>query len=478
MFSPRNPLIFALLASSSFLFPLGASAQVRVVNPDPAQEAQAADENVTRFEPIHVASMSGDVMTIQAELDKGVPVDLRVERGMFAGVTPLMLAGRDADGATMRYLMQRGADPRAVDERRISVLMWASSTEGSVEKINAVLEQGVEVNLRSQDGSTALHWAAGLGKDPQMVKALIDAGALIDLADNRGRTPMMTAARVGNAGAVRYLLEAGADRSRRSPQGLNALHWAVEGRAANAETVRTLVEAGMAVETQAADGSTPLLIACINGRVAAATAVVDLGAKIDLANNWGLTPLMAGATAGSPEIVKLLLDANAPINTQDSRGRTALHYAVAKNAGLVTAMLLRRGADPDIGDSEGWRPLHLARTMATLDPLVRADAELDAPALVPQYQGWTPLMFAVGTGNQFLTRRLLNAGADAGVVAKDGANAIRLAMSFQPEVGEPLAEMIRDQLAQKQRTQEQEAIEAWRRNRENDGPIDDGGPSN
>lgn len=468
--SPSRFAVLAAICAASMSFP--ALAQVQVVTPP--QEEQGS-QNMSRFEPIHVAAMKGDVLTVQQELDKGVEIDLRIQGGIFAGATALMLAGRDADDATMRYLMDRGADPRAVDDRRISVLMWASSTEGSVAKILAVIERGVEVNLRSQDGSTALHWAAGLGREPGMVKALIDAGALIDLADNRGRTPLMTAARVGNAGAVRYLLAANADRSRRSPQGLNALHWAVEGRTANADTVRALVEAGMSVETQAADGSTPLLIAAINAREQPVMALLELGARNDASNNFGLTPLMAAAAAPSPEVVKRLLDAGAPVNTRDSNGRTALHYATSKGAGLVTAMLLRRGADPDITDNDGWRPIHMARTMATLDPLVRAGADIEAQCKVSQYSGWTPLMLAVGTGNQTLVRRLLNAGADPSAGAEQGLTPTRIAMSFNPEIGAPLAEMLRESIAQRQKGVEDAAVDELRRRRQQEaqGPRPD-----
>ena len=438
--------------------------QVRVVNPQQALEAQAT-ENISRFEPIHSAAMRGDVMTIQEELDKGVPVDLRIQGGIFAGATALMLAARDSDESTMRYLLDRGADPRAVDDRRISVLMWAASTEGTVAKMRTVLDKRVEVNLRSQDGATALHWAAGLGRDPEMVKTLIEAGALLDLADNRGRTPLMTAARVGNAGAVRYLLEAGADRTRRSPQGLNALHWAVEGRTANAQTIRLLVEAGMSYETPGADGSTPLLIAAMNAREEPVRALLELGARPDASNREGMTPLMAAALAPSPEIMKLLLDAGSDPNTRDSTGRTALHYAVQKNSGLVTSMLLRRGADPDITDNEGWKVMHLARTIATLDPIVRAGADLNAPCRAPQYRGWTPMMFATSTAIQVLVRRRVSAGADPSV-SVDGVNAVRVAMSFEPSIGEPLLEILRAEIAERQRVKELEAAEERRRARE------------
>lgn len=431
----------------------GAFGQMRGEQPQQADPPAGVElpPDASRFQPIHVAAMKADIPAIQSELDAGVPVDLRIERGFFAGVTALMMAARDGDVLTMNYLLDKGADVNARDDRRVSVLMWASGSAGSVEKIQAALARGAEVNPRSQDGATALHWATGLGRDPDMVKALIDAGAAIDLPDNRGRTPLMTAARVGNTGGVKYLLDAGADRGRKSPHGLNALHWAAEGRESNAATIRALVEAGAAVDSRAADGSTPLIIAALNGRAEQMAELIAMGADPDATNSWGLTALMAAASEGSPEAMKAILDADPDLNARDQAGRVALHYSVAEGHGIATAMLCRRNPETDVADNEGWKPIHIARTMATLDPLVRAGADVDAPCGVAQYKGWTPLMFAAGTGNTFLARRLLNADADPMIETDKAANAMRVAMAVQyPEGGNPMADLIRDAIAVRQ----------------------------
>ncbi len=425
-------------------------------------------ESASRFQPIHVAAMKADVLAIQDELDKGIDVNLRVERGFFAGTTPLMLAARDADAATMLYLIERGADATARDDARRSVLMWASSTEGSVEKINVTLQHGAEPDPRSQDGATALHWAAGLGHDPDMVKALIDGGASIDIADDRGRTPLMTAARVGNAGATKYLLDAGADRSRKSPQGLNAIHWAAEGAEGNGETITVLLEAGMALESRAADGSTPLILAALNGRTPQIIELLSRGADVDATNSWGLSPLMAAASNGSPDAVKAVLDANPDLDVQDQAGRVALHYSVAMGNGVVTAMIARRNANPDISDNEGWMPIHMARTIATLDPLVRMGADLDARCGVTQYQDWTPLMFAAATGNAFMVRCLVNADADPTIETEEQMNAMRIALALEyPEGVNPIADIIRSAVAEKQAGIEAEMLRKRREERLN-----------
>ncbi len=466
----RFTRLFALAGLSASLASGLASAQLGGSQPsriDPKQDL-SLPESASRFQPIHVAAMKADVLAIQDELDKGVDVNLRVERGFFAGATPLMLAARDADAATMRYLIERGADASARDDARRSVLMWAASTEGSVEKIRVALESGAPTDPRSQEGATALHWAAGLGQDPEMVKALIDGGASIEIVDNRGRNPLMTAARVGNAGGTKYLLEAGADRSRKSPQGLNAIHWAAEGSEGNAETISILLDAGMAVESRAADGSTPLVLAALNGRTPQILELLRRGADVNATNSWGLTPLMAAASNGSPDAVKAILDANPDLDAQDQAGRVALHYSVAMGNGVVTGMIARRNPNADIVDNEGWMPIHMARTMATLDPLVRLGADLNAQCGVTQYQDWTPLMFAAATGNAYMVRCLVNAEADPTIETEERMNAMRIALALEyPDGVNPIAEIIRDAVAKQQAGIEAEMLRKRREERMN-----------
>jgi ankyrin repeat protein len=449
---PKRPTSRRLLWIAATLGLSTCPAPLALAQPvlDPTSpEVRQLPSDASRFTPLHVAAMKGDILTIQDLLDQGVPVDIRVENGFFRGATPLMMAARDADAATMAFLLDRGADVNARDDRRVSVLMWASSTGGSVEKIALALERGADVNPRAVEGDTALQWAAGLGRDPRMVELLVKAGAGVDVPDDRGRTPLMTAARVGNAGAVKILLDAGADRSRKSPQGLNALHWAAEGRTSNAETINTLLDAGMAVDTRTSDGSTPLLIAAMNDRPEQVAALLARGADVNATNGWGLTPLMA-AGSSSPEVVGALLAAGADLDARDQAGRVALHYMVAKHNALAVRMLCNRGAELDVLDGEGIAPMHLARKMGTLDPLIRAGADLNIQCQAKQYAGWTPLMFAAASNDIVGVRRLLNAGADPMLGGENDVTPVRIAMAIQTQSGadsSPIADLIRDAIA-------------------------------
>jgi hypothetical protein len=120
---------------------------------------------------LHLAVVSGDLARAQAQLDAGIPVDLR-----------------DADG--------------------VPALQWAAVT-GDTTVAQWLLERGLHVDARDEQGVTALMLATQ-HDDQATMRLLLDHGADVDAADNRGFTSLHRAAEAGLVGAARQLLERGA----------------------------------------------------------------------------------------------------------------------------------------------------------------------------------------------------------------------------------------------------------------------------
>ncbi|MCP5517454.1 MAG: ankyrin repeat domain-containing protein [Verrucomicrobiales bacterium] len=72
------------------------------------------------------------------------------------------------------------------------------------------------------------------------------------------------------------------------------------------------------------DGSTPLIAAAAFGQTAAAKALIEAGADVNLANNDGSTALHTAAFLCRAEIVKALLAAGADREIRNQAGSTAL----------------------------------------------------------------------------------------------------------------------------------------------------------
>ncbi len=112
----------------------------------------------------------GDAPALAALLDRGVPPDVRNERGD----TLLMLASYHGHQAATRLLLGRGADPERANDR----------------------------------GQTPLQGAAFKG-DAAIAALLADAGARVD-GDDPARTPLAFARMFGRDEVARLLLARGA----------------------------------------------------------------------------------------------------------------------------------------------------------------------------------------------------------------------------------------------------------------------------
>ena len=137
------------------------------------------------------------------------------------GATPLMRAAKNGDAATMRLLLDHGADPSLRQNNGTTALMLAAglgrglgvfagdyATDAQMlEAVQILLARHVDVNATNENGQTALHFAA-LSMDP-VVRLLAEHGANLFIKDKQGRTALDFAmggggrGRAGAAPAVR-----------------------------------------------------------------------------------------------------------------------------------------------------------------------------------------------------------------------------------------------------------------------------------
>ena len=81
---------------------------------------------------------------------------------------------------------------------------------GQLDRVRALVEEGVPVNFRDIVRDTALHWASYTG-EIKAVRLLIDLGADVNLQTEMGRTPLHIAAAATHPRVVFELLKRGAD---------------------------------------------------------------------------------------------------------------------------------------------------------------------------------------------------------------------------------------------------------------------------
>jgi len=114
----------------------------------------------------------------------------------------------------------------------------AAST-GNLNRVRALLNQGVPVNARSLTGWTPLHLAAYHGR-LNVVEELIRRGARVNPRDHGGRTPLHMASHEGRSRVMSALIKAGANPKYRNWQGSNSYNYA-GGGGANPNALNTSI---------------------------------------------------------------------------------------------------------------------------------------------------------------------------------------------------------------------------------------------
>jgi uncharacterized protein len=126
-----------------------------------------------------------------------------VNQPAINGVTPLMAAAYAGEVEIARSLLDKGADPAALDRLQKNAMTYAAGG-GRTEVVRLLLAHGVDPNAIYRNELTALMWAAGNGHTAT-VEALLAAGARPELKDNRGKTALDIAREQGHADAVAAL---------------------------------------------------------------------------------------------------------------------------------------------------------------------------------------------------------------------------------------------------------------------------------
>lgn len=358
----------------------------------------------------------------------------------FAQVMPpTVSAAKEADWERLQALVEDGINPDAFYGDGTTALHWASYHDNA-DAAGVLIDSDADVNAATDLGVTPL-WLAAENGSPDMANLLIEAGADPNITLLSGETIVMTAAQSGNAEVVRAVLAAGADPNVAVTREQTALMWAANR--GHAEAVAALIEYDADIHARSLvreqfvksekeqdshpaymywteeGGNTALMFAARAGDLRSVQLLAAAGSEINASNAFGTTPLIMAVHGGNPAVLEMLLEAGADVNG-DSPGHTALHAAVLRGNLAAVEVLLANGAETEV-------------LIEKPTPVRRQTTDYNFhDALI----GATPLWLAARFAEPEIMQALLAAGADPFTVNNVSYPAQRRGENFMAEEGE------------------------------------------
>lgn len=287
---------------------------------------------------------------------------------------------------------------------------------------------------------------------------------------SRGPIPLINAAERGLSQVVRGLVDQGDSVKLTNDAGFTALHAAAHH--GHADIVRMLAKGGSDLEAATLEGDTPLHLATMEEETEAMEALIEEGASVDSRNPGGATPLYVAAMEGRLGAVKVLLraKANPLLSWTTSSGGAFVPLTVAAQTGrlaVVRELLREFGIRGCGGPSGGLNALRIAAVYGQVDMIsVLTDAgvvdaaglalldavnskEAAVGCLLRQQKEWQAYVKVARTDvgltallcsfmghdklcNPRITRRLMDAGADASSVVQLRCKYNRTCLSVTP----------------------------------------------
>jgi ankyrin repeat protein len=172
-----------------------------------------------QFLPLHKIVLGFSHRDLSSELQLSTST---VNKPDSKGRTPLAWAAARGDDASVRTLLEYGANPNSNCVTGNSPLLRAVCAR-SPSCISPLLYHGASIHWKSSLGFYALHYAAYYQNDDRYISPLLDFGASIDATDSYGWTALACAAERDNEKSAKILLDRGADVESRDGAGLTPL---------------------------------------------------------------------------------------------------------------------------------------------------------------------------------------------------------------------------------------------------------------
>ncbi|CAG7689958.1 unnamed protein product [Allacma fusca] len=219
----------------------------------------------------------------------------------------------------LRQLVQHGVNVRVKDQDGREPLLWAASA-GSSEAILALVNAGASTDAEDKDGLTALHCAASRGHTDCLETLIGLCGCNVDIIDHNGCTALFYAVTLGHPDCTELLLNYGSEPNRQDRKGRTPAHCA--SSKGQLETIKQIHKHGANLWMRNVRGELPLHEAILSRRKELVVWLLSQRPEaVNSTNNDGRTCLHLAALSNNVQMVKILLDHSADVNAVMRNGK-------------------------------------------------------------------------------------------------------------------------------------------------------------
>lgn len=154
------------------------------------------------------------------------------------------------------------------------------------------------------------------------------------------------------------------------------------------------------------------------------------GANPNSTDSEGNTPvLLAASRTTDPYVIQILAENGGSLTAKNNDGDSVLHVSIMNGINTpVIQCLLAFKADPNAQNNKLETPMHLAVPRPNSIDALQLLLEKGANPNMQDENGDTPLHLAVASRNNNAFQALMDAGADSGIINKEGISPFDLAL--------------------------------------------------
>lgn len=340
------------------------------------------------------------------------------------------------------------------EARRERTNICKAVVDGDLERVQKLIESGINLNQEDYDYETPLSLAIKLSH-LEIIKTLVKYGAKPDISS----LEIFINEDFCKPEILEILIKAGLDINAKLEEGMTAIMFA--SQFGNLDIAKKLVEGGTDVNAISHKSSFALLYAADNGDQEMFDFLAPLTSS-DLrsiaekelpsgliyrerTSNQSVERLIASSALGHLEDVLEVIRNRVDINAIGVEGHTALFIAAHWGYVGIIRTLVQAGANVDLGTEDGETPLMAAAHMTVLSEqqlatsgmnqleVMRVLIDSGANVNAKTNEGWTALMAAANSGSTEAVQLLIQAGADVNTKDSRGDTPLSRAKEIEHE---------------------------------------------